>query len=175
MFICKFCSKEYETTNRLKNHEFRCPKNLDRTYVNPRKGAVGMQTHSAETKLKLSLIAKQRGLGGYRENAGSSKKFKVTDSYGKEVTLQSTYELICSKILNEMGIKWCRPKAMKYNNRNYFADFYLPEYDIYLDPKNSYKAKLDFDKIERVKEQNNVKVFILEQAQLTKEFIKSLL
>jgi hypothetical protein len=58
--------------------------------------------------------------------------------------------------------------------KNYFADFYLPEYDLYLDPKNDYKAKLDADKIRKVIEQNNVRVFVLLKTQLTKEYITSL-
>jgi hypothetical protein len=112
--------------------------------------------------------------GGYRENAGRSKKFKVEDSFGKETTLQSTYELRCSEILNELSIKWIRPKALKYDNKNYFADFYLPDFDLYLDPKNDYKAKLDKDKIDKVKTQNSVKVYILLEEHLTQDYIKSL-
>ena len=112
--------------------------------------------------------------GGYKENAGRSKKFKVIDSFGKETVLQSTYELRCSEILNEMNIKWIRPKALKYDGRNYFADFYLPDYDVWLDPKNSYKAKQDEEKIRKVIEQNNVKLHILLEEHLTKEYIARL-
>ena len=60
-----------------------------------------------------------------------------------------------------MSINWVRPKALKYDGRNYFADFYLPDYDLWLDPKNNYKALLDAEKIQKVIEQNNVKLFIL--------------
>lgn len=125
-----------------------------------------------EQKDHLSVIAKAKGFGGYRENAGRSKKFRVLDSYGKETVLQSTYELKCSEILNELGIEWVRPKALKYDNKNYFADFYLPKIDLYLDPKNSYKARLDLEKINKVIEQNNVKVVVLLEEQLTLENIK---
>jgi len=127
-----------------------------------------------EQKAHLSVIAKDKGLGGYQPNAGRSKKFHVLDSFGKEVCLQSTFELKCSVLLNELGIQWIRPPALKYDGRNYFADFYLPEYDLYLDPKNSYKAKLDTTKIEKVKEQNTVRVIVLLEHELTHEFIKSL-
>jgi|688.fasta_scaffold01889_79 hypothetical protein len=113
--------------------------------------------------------------GGYRENAGRSQKTKVIDSFGKLTTLQSSYELRCSEILNNLNIKWLRPKALKYDNRNYFADFYLPEYDIWLDPKNSYKAKQDEEKIAKVIEQNNVKLFILLKEQLTEEYIRTII
>lgn len=126
------------------------------------------------TTEQRSALARARGLGGYRPNAGRSKKFNVIDSYGTQVTLQSTYELACSKILDELSIKWYRPKALKYNTKNYFADFYLPDFNLYLDPKNSFKAKLDKEKIDAVIQQNNVKVFVLLEEQITKEYIKFL-
>lgn len=129
-------------------------------------------------RIKRNETAKRNGniFGGYRENAGRSKKFRVIDSFGLEVCLQSTYELLCSEILNELGINWIRPKAIKYDTkRNYFADFYLVDYDIYLDPKNDYKAKLDEEKISKVIEQNNVKLFVLLKQNITIDYIQSLL
>lgn len=128
----------------------------------------------AWTAPERSANAKRQGLGGYNENAGRSKKFIVVDSFGNRAVLQSTYEYRCANILDELKIKWIRPKALKYDNRNYFADFYLTEYDIYLDPKNAYKAKLDKIKIDSVIAQNNVKVIVLSEEHLTKEFIKEI-
>ena len=191
MLICVFCNKECKNENSHRNHERLCPSNKDRKYVShtightawnkgikgdprcSRMGQIG-KPHTVETKQNLSILAKKRGLGGYQEKAGRSKKFKVVDSFGKDSTLQSTYELECFNILTELGINWVRPKALKYDNRNYFADFYLTDYDIYLDPKNSWKAKLDEEKINKVIKQNNVKVFVLVKDQLTKEYIQYL-
>ena len=170
-------------------HEVQCKENPQRRILNlgrvswskgikgdPRCSRVGQigTPHTEETKHYLSTLAKERGFGGYQENAGRSKKFKVVDSFGKETTLQSTYELECFNILTELNIKWNRPKALKYDNRNYFADFYLTDYDIYLDPKNSWKAKLDEEKINKVIVQNNVKVYVLLKEQITKEYITRL-
>lgn len=194
--FCKFCNKECKSANSLSNHQRLCPKNEDRKYVShtlSKNGHVawnkGLTKETSTSLAQLSETHKRLGLGGwskkassnggkagggYRENAGRSKKFKVNDSFGKEVCLQSTYELRCSTLLNELEIKWIRPSALKYDGKNYFADFYLPEYDLYLDPKNAYKAKLDAVKIEKVKEQNNVRVIVLLEHELTNEFIKSL-
>jgi len=135
-----------------------------------RKGQIG-KPHSESTKTRLSEVARQRQFGGYQEQAGRSKKFKVIDSFGKETTLQSTYELTCSELLNRMNIKWMRPGALKYDGKNYFADFYLPDHNIYLDPKNSYKAKLDKDKITKVIQQNGVELYILSEENLTEQYI----
>ncbi len=128
-------------------------------------------TVSAATKARLSIVAKARGFGGYQPLAGRTKKFKVFDSYGNSTTLQSTYEYACFEILCELGVNWIRPKALKYDGKNYFADFYLVDFEVWLDPKNDYKAKCDAEKIRKVKEQNNVKLYVLTKEQLTKQFI----
>jgi len=167
---CPFCEKVFSTSSGRGLHERLCDLNPNK------KKKVYSKDHIAWNKGNRSkpdtrdprYIGK---IGGYRDNAGRSKKFRVNDSYGKEVVLQSTYELRCSEILNELNIAWVRPKALKYDGRNYFPDFYLPDFDVYLDPKNSYKAKLDFEKIEKVKEQNKVKVLILLDEQLNSEYI----
>ena len=77
--------------------------------------------------------------------------------------------------MNELGIKWVRPKALKYGGKNYFADFYLVDQGIYLDPKNNYKAKLDAMKIASVIEENKVQLFVILEEQLTKEYIARLI
>jgi hypothetical protein len=130
----------------------------------------------AASKEQLSIWAKEGKTGGYKENAGRSKKFRVNDSFGKQVVLQSSYELRCSEILNSLDIDWIRPKHLKWDNgsKKYFADFYLPKYDIYLDPKNNYKAKVDKDKIESVIKENSVRVYIISEKQLTEEYITTL-
>jgi transposase len=113
-------------------------------------------------------------MGGYRKNAGRSKKFNVVDSFGNEVCLQSAYEKQVSEILNELGVKWIRPKHLKYDDKKYFPDFYLVDKDLYLDPKNDYLAKIDAGKIRKVCEQNLVTVLILTKDKINKEFLSGL-
>lgn len=196
MLICKFCNKECKSNNSHRNHERLCPMNPERVYVSHTLGSSGhvawnkgLTKETSASLAQASDTMKRLGHGGwskkassnggkagggYRENAGRSKKFRVVDSYGKETVLQSTYELRCSEILNELGIKWLRPKALKYDGRNYFADFYLPDCDVWLDPKNAFKARKDATKIAKVIEQNNVKLYVLLDEQLTLEYIKHL-
>lgn len=136
----------------------------------PRYGCCAKEWHTKPE----AKIASSKG-GGYRENAGRSKKFKVFDSFGTQTTLQSTYEYACFEILCELGLRWVRPKSLKYKEKNYFADFYLLDFDVYLDTKNDYKAKQDKDKIRLVNEQNNNRVFVLLKEQITKEVIVSII
>lgn len=115
--------------------------------------------------------AKKNNFGGYRENAGHSKKYKMLDSFGKEVCLQSSYEKKCADILNDLKIRWIRPKYLKYENKKYFPDFYLIDYNIYLDPKNDYLSKIDDLKIKKVMQENNVIIHILKNNMINKETI----
>ena len=56
--------------------------------------------------------------------------------------MDSTWEVACAKRLDTLGIKWQRNPSIKlqYRDRklrlrNYIPDFYLPDYDIYLEIK----------------------------------------
>jgi hypothetical protein len=169
---CIFCERICNSRSGLKNHERRCPKNPNKireiiTEAGRKKILISLAKGRAKKKIYTKPV------GGYRANAGHSKKFKVKDSFGKEVTLQSTYELQCAEILNELGIRWIRPAALFYDGRRYYPDFKLVDFDIFLDPKNSYKAKLDAEKIHKVCEQNNVRVDVLLKEHLTREFMQT--
>jgi hypothetical protein len=55
--------------------------------------------------------------------------------------LDSSWELALAIRLDELEIKWTRPEPIKWIDEsglehNYFPDFYLEKYDLYLDPKN---------------------------------------
>lgn len=96
------------------------------------------------------------------------------------VHLQSSYELRCSEILDQLGLHWIRPSHLEYIDdeglkRKYFPDFFLVDYGIYLDPKNDYLIKKDKTKIDTVRKQNEVSIFVLSKEQLTEESIRSLI
>jgi len=202
--ICPFCNKEYSTASGCGSHISQCELNPDRIFRKTNYSWNKGKTKHTDNRLllsseKMSSKYKNNELlpmgycsksyhgseqhrknsskgGGYRENAGRSKKFRVNDSFGNGVVLQSSYELRCSEILNGLNIDWIRPKYLKWDDgsRKYFADFYLPKYDIYLDPKNNYKSKLDEEKINSVIKENSVKVYIISEEQLTAEYITTL-
>lgn len=103
---------------------------------------------------------------------------KISITYNG-VKLGSSYELIVAKELDINNIKWIKPKYIPYidnkgTQRKYYPDFYLVEYDIYLDPKNDflinnknpYHGFSDIEKINWVKTQNNVKIIILDKYNL---------
>lgn len=135
--------------------------------------------HSNDTKQRLSEVAKSRGLGGIN--------YKSVITYNG-VKLDSSYELTVAKSLDENGVKWIRPSRFKYIDskgveHTYTPDFYLPEYDVYLDPKNDFLIEninpwlgyTDVEKIKWVQSQNNIKVLILNKDNLTWDRISSLI
>jgi len=95
----------------------------------------------------------------------TSKKFqqlKVHDSEGRLCTLQSSWEIDIFNLLVEGNIHWTRPKAVIWINslgkrRKYYSDFYLTDYNLYLDPKNSTLCRtFDKEKMEAVSKTINV-------------------
>jgi len=124
-----------------------------------------------EMRKSQSDHAKRRGIGG---------KFINNRIEYKDVKLGSGYELKVAISLDENNIIWEKPKSFEYTdpngkNRKYTPDFYLPEYDVYLDPKNDFLINnvnpamgfSDITKIELVEIQNSIKVFILDKTQLS--------
>jgi hypothetical protein len=90
------------------------------------------------------------------------------------VWLESSYEYKVAVDLDKNNVNWIRPKYLNYGTKKYFADFYLVDYDVYLDPKNDYLITMDQEKIEQVIEENNVRVYILNKHQLSWEYIKGI-
>lgn len=131
---------------------------------------------SEEHKQKMRKIAFERHWGGWH----SSKSIEYDG-----INLDSTYEFEVAKELDENQVKWERPTYFLWEDskgvkHRYYPDFYLPEYNVYLDPKNDYlinnKTKkfgiTDVEKIEIVQQQNRIHIIILDKNNLTWQSIK---
>lgn len=205
MWKCKFCNIEHEKERSRRSHQTRCKLNPNRVEpnidytnkknnnqytkakelglpipVSPTKGVTCVGTpHTEETKKKLSKIARDGGYGGVKQSRWIKYKGK---------TLGSSYELAIVKDLEEHNIEWDTCSRFHYvdsfgKKRTYTPDIYLPEYDIYLDPKNDFLINnvnptlgfKDTDKITWVMEQNNIQVIVLDKTQLTWNAVQMLL
>lgn len=81
--------------------------------------------------------------------------------YYKGVVLESSWELILAEWLDEKEIKWERPKPIGWvdddnKQKLYYPDFYLTEYNLFLDPKNPYCMELDKDKMNKISGHINI-------------------
>ena len=91
--------------------------------------------------------------------------------------LQSSYERIVAEDLDRNQIKWTRPEPLLWKDwsgvdHRYYPDFFLPDYNIYLDPKNDFLIKKDHLKLAEVALQNNVTILVLNKSELSWESIQ---
>ena len=120
--------------------------------------------------------AKERNFGGHTSKLAL---FYLTKK-GKSIYLQSSYELKVAEELDKNNIEWERPKPLKWEDKNkelhrYYPDFYLSKYNTFLDTKNDFLIIKDEIKINAVRNQNNIKLLILNKDNLIWKKIKVLL
>lgn len=86
-----------------------------------------------------------------RKNAKGIKSHEYSG-----ISLDSNWEVIVAQKLDELHIEWIRPSEaidwIDKNNkqRKYFPDFFLPKYNLYLDPKNRYCVEQQQEKLDIV-------------------------
>jgi len=103
--------------------------------------------HTEETKRKLSEICLKQT---HRRLVKSCRNYTCKD--GSIILLDSSWEEILAKRLDDLDIKWIRPKEpvpyeLDGKMHNYFPDFYLIDHDLYLDPKNAFAYKVQERKL----------------------------
>lgn len=131
-------------------------------------------------KQKLSNFAK------YQNNFWQYRRKHLKEYNG--VMFDSSYEIQVVSSLDENNVLWEKPSRFSYTDNSgvhhtYTPDIYLPEYDVYLDPKNDFLIEnvnpnlgfKDTDKIKWVQEQNNIRVIIVDKNHLSWDKIKTLL
>lgn len=164
-----------ETDSRVKDHAIQV-----KNYYKTHKGSFTGKVHSENHKKHMSELATERELGGF-----NMRKAKILY---RGIKLDSSYELQVAQSLDLNNIEWCRCKRLPYHYPDgslhyYTPDFYLPQYNVYLDPKNDYLIENinqftgmnDLDKIKRVEEENNVRILILDKNSLCWDSIKELI
>lgn len=77
------------------------------------------------------------------------------------VVLESSWELKVAEKLDELNIIWVRPNSLNWIDsagsiRQYYPDFYLTDFDVYLDPKNPYCLVIDKVKLEYIEKHYNI-------------------
>jgi hypothetical protein len=173
LVCCKFCDKDFSlmSTSERANHTRWCVKNPKRneysknlskarvarkniknqysygavcskeTKEKIRSASTG-RTHTEETKKKISEIALQQ----------THRRLQRCIIEYKGVMLDSTWELALAKRLDYLEVKWIRPEPIKWIDKNgithnYFADFYLIDYNLFLDPKNPHAINVQKEKL----------------------------
>lgn len=83
----------------------------------------------------------------------------------KDISMDSSWEVDIAKWMDKNNVTWIRSRKIVFlwsdkngNKRRYYPDFFLPKYNIYLDPKNKFLIEKDKYKIEAVQKENNIKI-----------------
>lgn len=134
--VCTICEKSFVVDNRTK-HPKTCSKECRRV-------------HSSRTSSANPNCGGETNYRRYRYN---------------EVLMDSQWEVDIAIWLDENKIVWRRDRKMTFRwtdpegtRRRYHPDFYLPAYDVYLDPKNKYLIEKDRFKIEAVMKEHDIKI-----------------
>lgn len=171
MNICKYCNTKNIANNAIANHTKWCHKNPKRSeYIqnlNKARSSIKNRknqysygtTCSEETRQKISKTSKGRlhnestkQLLREKALASSHRRLKKSMVEYNGILLDSSWELELAKRLDELNIKWTRPDPIPWIDdnsvtHNYFPDFYLEEYDLFLDPKNPQAIKTQKKKL----------------------------
>ena len=88
---------------------------------------------------------------------------------GRKVVMDSSWEHICAVKMDEAGIKWVRDPEMHLHyytpkgnrKRKYIPDFYLPDFDLYLEIKGFFTMQARH-KMADVQRRNDVNILMVE-------------
>lgn len=164
-FKCCFCEQEFFN----KYIEYRT-QHQNHCKMNPNAVKYKGHLHTEAEKKHLSECAKRNNFGGWH----TSKNINYNG-----IKLDSSYEVAFAQDLDKNNIKWERPKPLYWklngSEHRYYPDFFLPDYNVYVDTKNDYLINhinpkfgiTDVEKISLVEAQNNVKILILDKDNLS--------
>ena len=117
-------------------------------------GSPKRKTCSRECQIHAS-VGNRHYINGTRRNIYYRKGDET-------ILLESSWEEIIAKFLDENNIEWERPKPVKWFDENtqksrlYYPDFFLPNKNIFLDPKNPYAMMKDEYKLSVVTKKINL-------------------
>lgn len=102
-----------------------------------------------------------------------TKYFNI--SQNKSVTLESSWEVEIAELLDKHQITWIRPSPLTWvdssgKQHSYFPDFYLPDWKVYLDPKNPYCMEQDKEKMAAISKSVDI---VFGDLQLIKDYLLS--
>lgn len=149
--ICTFCNSEFE---------------IKRSPVGKLKSRKTCSDECYYSALRKNLSGKT---GGYRSQSGTGKKF---GDWYREVWFDSKWEIEAAKSMERNGIEWIRGeiepvpyKDKGDKSRLYHPDFYIIEFDCYLEIKG-YMTEDSHYKLTQAKEKINLAfIYSLKEAQ----------
>ena len=109
------------------------------------------------TMKKLTVCSDECFITIKRKNAVGIKRHLY-----KNIVFDSNWEVDLAKFLDKKKIQWIRPVISiswidnAGKERRYFPDFYLPQFNIFLDPKNPYLVQIHKEKMKIIASKINL-------------------
>lgn len=157
-------AKTFLDPNRIRSNQYLKAKQ-EGTEVpsNYRKGKTGFSNGPLSEQAKANIKAGCLK-SNHRRLCKSVRQYIKLD--GTIVQLDSSWEEMLAIRLDALSINWVRPGPMKWldskgNWRNYFPDFYLPDHNLYLDPKNPCAYNQQIEKVTWLKANVSNLLFLL--------------
>lgn len=141
---------------KCKIHSYKKCNGCENLFVRARaKGNHERKTCSEECKIEAQV-----GERTY-QNGSRKPEYYYNENTDKEVLLESSWEVEVAELLDELNISWTRPDPVPWEDENgkehyYYPDFFLPNHNLYLDPKNPYCMDRDEKKMERIEDKINI-------------------
>jgi len=166
---CEVCKKEFIPTQQDKKNPY--------NGILKSKRFCSYECKNINQSKVLSLALKGKS-GGPRKGAGRSK-----GSYYKDFWMDSTWEVAFAKRLDELSVKWER-NINKYSfsytnindeNRRYFPDFYLTNYDLFVEIKGFWTKEVRHKMNDVVSTNKDLKLLIIDDIEIIENFNISLL
>lgn len=155
--ICKKCKKE---RNKKYNKKYRSVKLAE---FNCKICGKSFKSYSFGNKKTCSDKCKNIASVYIRDYQNGSRKniWYFNKNQNKNILLESSWELKVAEKLDDKNVKWIRPDPISWydeenKKRYYYPDFYIPDLDLYLDPKNPYCLKLDQQKLKKISQKINL-------------------
>lgn len=139
--ICPFCGEEHKSKSGMSLHIRLCKNNPNRDVEESKKlSNIRKQNgNKLETKLKLSKLTETNHFWKYKRNCLTYESKKQGT-----IKLDSSWELIVAKRLDELNLNWYRPNIrLPYVDndgveKGYYPDFYVKDYKCFIEVKHPY-------------------------------------
>lgn len=121
----------------------------------------GRTTCSEECKVRAQVKVRTY------QNGSRKPEYYHNKNTDEEVLLESSWEVEVAELLDELNITWTRPDPIPWKDEEekehyYYPDFFLPDYTLYLDPKNPYCMERDKKKMDKISEKIDIRYGNLE-------------
>jgi len=160
-------SKEY-VKDTCKVHSYKqcevCDSLFVRAYGKEKEIGFGTERKTCSKGCKIEAQVGERTY----QNGSRKPEYYHNGNTDTEVLLESSWEVEVAEKLDNLQIVWKRPDPIVWNDNEdcehyYYPDFFLPNYNLYLDPKNPYCMDRDEEKMKKVSQKLDIKFGSLEK------------